>query len=269
MKLILPSPLRSARQWFSAGLCTPFFKLPELTYLVAFTLTRQYRKLNLNDVQLQKLEQNFLQGARHYSARWGQAFCSAFGVDIQVETRLSQPIMQNERVLYVLLNQQSILEIPVLCSFFHPQRSLPYGFVFQNIEFALLPFVGWNSALVGIVIRRGVRQSTQAGVNQLLTRMKIFNDSFYVSVEGQRSQNGQLNQFKKGAAIMAIESQSDIVPISFENAGQLWPYGHWQIRSGQVKIILHDRISTKGLTLSDKDLLTRQLREIAEKELQR
>jgi len=72
-----------------------------------------------------------------------------------------------------------------------------------------------------------------------------------------------------GAAIMAIQTKIDIIPMTFENIGQLWPYGQWHIRSGQMKIILHDRISKKDLTLNDKEILTQKLRNIAEIEFKR
>ena len=148
-------------------------------------------------------------------------------------------------------------------------RLLPHYFLFQNIEFALLPFFGWNPATTGVVIRRESKQSTRAGVQRLLERAKTFNDSFFISIEGQRSKDGLLSPYKKGAAIIAIESKSDIIPVTFKHVGQLWPYGQWRLRPGQVKVVLHERISTQGLTLTDKDMLTQRLRTIAELEGQR
>jgi len=281
MKLISslppPSAVLSAKRWLVAGFYTVLYKLPELTHLFAFTIVRHFRKSRTSNERLLHLERHFLTRAESYHHQWGHTFCSTFGINVQIESRLKVNVSSNEHVLFVHLNQQSILEQPVAaiacgdlnkckkCCF--KTRLLPTYFIFQNIEFSLLPFFGWNVGLIGVVIRRGNKQSIHAGVQRLLQRMNKFNDNFLISIEGQRSKDGRLNTYKMGAATIAIQTKSDIIPISFENVGQLWPYGEWRIRSGQVKIIIHDRISTKEFTLDDKEILTQKLRNIAETEL--
>ncbi len=177
------------------------------------------------------------------------------------------------------MNQESILIIPALAVISSDlskckkcrinKRFLPTYFLFQNIEFTLLPFFGSNSGLTVVVIRRGNKQSKRAGLQCFIQRVNTFNDTFTMSIEGQRSKDGHLNAYRMGAAIMAIQTKIDIIPMTFENIGQLWPYGQWRIRPGQMKIILHDRISTKDLTLNDKEILTQKLRNIAEIEFKR
>ena len=269
--LPLPSVWRSVQQWISAGFYTAVYGLPEFSHLLAFNLVRQFRKSQMQNGLLRQLERHFLSRAVAYRHRWARAFCSTFGIHVQLENRLGTVIPPQDRIIFVQLNQESMLEQPafVLIAAHPSQHPLPHCFAFQNIEFALLPFFGWNLALPGVVIRRGSKKSTRAGVQRLLQRAKTFNDSFWISVEGQRSKDGQLSTYKKGAAIIAIESKSDIIPISFENVGQLWPYGHWQLRPGHVKVIVHERILTEGLTLNDKDVLTQRLRTLGEMEARR
>jgi len=283
MKLISPLPppsvFLSAKQWFVAGFYTVLYKLPELTHLFAFTVVRHFRKSRVSNERLLHLERHFLTRAESYHHRWGHAFCSSFGINVQVESRIKMDVSSNEHVLLVLLNQESILLGPAVAVISGDlskckkcrinERFLPTYFVFQNIEFTLLPFFGSNSGLTGVVIRRGNKQSKRAGLQRLIQQMNTFNDTFTISIEGQRNKDGHLNTYRMGAAIIAIQTKSDIIPMTFENMGQLWPYGQWRIRSGQIKIILHDRISTKNLTLNDKEILTQKLRNIAEIEFKR
>ncbi len=77
--------------------------------------------------------------------------------------------------------------------------------------------------------------------------MKTFDDKLVICIEGRRRKDGRLNAYKMDAAIIAI-------------------YGHCRIRSGQVKVVIHDRILTKELTLDNKENLTKKLRNLAERE---
>ena len=271
-----PGFMLSMKRWLLASSYTIVYGVPELLHLTAFTLLRRLRTHRPYNERLISLEHKFLNRADSYLHSWSHLFCSIFNITVHVEKRYDK-VSSNERLLVVVLNQQSLLEGAIRsmitsdlakCSICPTnERLLPHLFTFQNIEFAMLPFIGWNRALTGVVIRRGYTASTQAGLKKVIDRMRTFNDSFYISVEGKRSQDGKLNAYKKGAAIMAIESQCDILPITFHNAGNLWPYGEWRIRSGHAKIVLHKVISTKGMTILDKDKLTQKLRNIAESEL--
>ena len=67
---------------------------------------------------------------------------------------------------------------------------------------------------------------------------------------------------------MAIRSQAYVLPLILIGARELLPYGSWKVKSGHVKVIFVDPISTRGLTMADRHRLTAALRRIAEKTLQ-
>lgn len=46
--------------------------------------------------------------------------------------------------------------------------------------------------------------------------------------EGQRSFDGQLQEFKKGAAILATELNLPIVPVALDGAHLIWPRKSWR-----------------------------------------
>ena len=54
--------------------------------------------------------------------------------------------------------------------------------------------------------------------------------------EGERSFDGHLHEFKKGAAILATELNLPILPVALDGAHKVWPRGTWRIRPAKVKI---------------------------------
>ncbi len=54
--------------------------------------------------------------------------------------------------------------------------------------------------------------------------------------EGQRSFDGKLHEFKKGAAVLATELNLPIVPVALDGAYGIWPRSSWRIRFAKVKI---------------------------------
>ena len=54
--------------------------------------------------------------------------------------------------------------------------------------------------------------------------------------EGERSFDGVLHPFKKGAAILATELGVPIVPVTVDGAWRVWPRDSWRIRPAKVRI---------------------------------
>jgi len=54
--------------------------------------------------------------------------------------------------------------------------------------------------------------------------------------EGGRSFDGELMEFKKGAAILARELSVPVVPAAIVGAYEVWPRGSNRIRPGKVRI---------------------------------
>ena len=89
-----------------------------------------------------------------------------------------------------------------------------------------------------------------------------------MSIEGQRSLDGRLSPYKKGAAVIAIDAQCDIVPFMTHGEYLLWPRGAWTVLDGgTIDVKVYPRISTAGLTYADRDQLTEQLKSLAEAEI--
>lgn len=94
--------------------------------------------------------------------------------------------------------------------------------------------------------------------------------SVFLFPEGTISSYGKLRGFKNGAFKLAIEKQVPIVPITFlnnwkilQNGGFFKSYG----RSGICKIVVHEPISTVGMTENDLIYLRTKVHEIIQNEL--
>ncbi len=80
----------------------------------------------------------------------------------------------------------------------------------------------------------------------------------------------ELGPFKKGAFRLAIEMQVPIVPITFLDNWKLFPDGTHErmlVRPGLSRIIVHEPISTAGLTENDVNSLSDRVKGIIRAEL--
>ena len=231
------STLRALGQWAYAGASAAAFLGPAtaLARLSPVTALRLYRRW-----------------ARHQSRR--------LGIEIVVENRSGY---DGERgVLFVDLHQQTLLSVLT-----YPQV-LPYrASLIVNVEFAVLPLVGWLSLSLGAVpIVRQKPEQAKAAMDGVVDRLKA-GESFGMSIEGVRSRDGGLSPYKKGPAVLAIAAQCDIIPFMSFGEWPLWPRGEWRVRPGRVECVAYEPISTKGLTYEDRDALVARLRRLAESEL--
>ena len=70
--------------------------------------------------------------------------------------------------------------------------------------------------------------------------------------EGERAFDGELHNFKKGAAILATELDLPIVPVALDGLQNVWARKSWRIRAAKVKI-------TIGKAFYAKEVVSRRL----------
>jgi len=58
----------------------------------------------------------------------------------------------------------------------------------------------------------------------------------HIYPEGERGFDGDLHEFKKGAAILATELDLPIVPVALDGLYKVWPRRSWRIRLAKVKV---------------------------------
>jgi 1-acyl-sn-glycerol-3-phosphate acyltransferase len=85
--------------------------------------------------------------------------------------------------------------------------------------------------------------------------------SILIFPEGGRSINGVLQDFKEGAAYIAIKAGVPVVPVTMVGTRRILAMGTMTFHSGAVKVRISDPIPTAGMTLHDRRELTARIRE--------
>jgi 1-acyl-sn-glycerol-3-phosphate acyltransferase len=86
--------------------------------------------------------------------------------------------------------------------------------------------------------------------------------SVLVFPEGGRSAAGAgLQEFKEGAAYIAIKAGVPVVPLSIEGTGPVLPRGSAKVKPGNVLLKAGEPVPTAGMGLQDRGRLTAEIRE--------
>lgn len=151
---------------------------------------------------------------------------------------------------------------------------LTYGYLKQNIKWVQkyqlrkIPFVGKASEIAGHVF---VDSSSTKAMTQTIDKAErelAEGVSMVIFPEGQRTYTGKMERFKRGAYVIATQMQLPIVPITLNG-----PYDVLKIHSKKMnfgkklEIVVHDPISTKGMTEADIPDLIEESRKVIEADL--
>lgn len=73
--------------------------------------------------------------------------------------------------------------------------------------------------------------------------------------EGQRSFDGQLLEFKKGAAILASEIMVPIVPVAIDGTYRIWPRNASRLRFAKVKLRFGNPIDPREFVAEEEEVV--------------
>jgi len=154
-------------------------------------------------------------------------------------------------------NHVSYMDTPVLLT------HIPLNFRFlAKQELFSIPFIGGHLKRAGNISvplddpRAALKVLSAAG-----KAMKERGQSMLVFPEGGRSETGDLQEFKDGAAYLAIKGGVPVVPVTLVGIGNVLPIHSGHIRPGKVTLRIGDPITTEGLKPADREAVTRQLYE--------
>ena len=157
-------------------------------------------------------------------------FCKLF---MRLEVHGLENLRGRERPFLICPNHQSFLDPFVLSS------NYPFE-LFRNIfhvgasEFfsnALMRFIAKMLNVVPVNPDAELMRAMKAGAIGL-KHGKVLN----IYPEGERAFDGELHNFKKGAAILASELDLPIFPVAIDGLYKVWPRHSWRIRPAKVKI---------------------------------
>lgn len=169
-------------------------------------------------------------------------FCRIF---MRLEVRGLENLQKMEKPFLICPNHQSFLDAFVLSSVY------PFG-VFRHIfhvgtsgifKGRIMTFVARILNIVPIDPDAQLMRAMRAGAIGL-KQGKILN----IYPEGERAFDGNLHEFKKGAAILAAELGLPILPVAIDGMQNVWPRGSRRIRPAKVRIRFGESFNAADLT---------------------
>lgn len=137
---------------------------------------------------------------------------------------------------------------------------IPFYFVAKK-ELEAIPFFGpaWKAA-GHVSIDRSNRQSALASLQRAGERVRRDGGTVVIFPEGTRSHDGQLQPFKRGAFVLAVEAALPVVPVAVVGSREVMPAGEWRIRRGQIVLRCGAPIATAEYDAQSVDRLSERVR---------
>jgi len=124
------------------------------------------------------------------------------------------------------------------------------------------PIAGQAFTLAHFIrVNRGARDSAIASVEKATEALKS-GQSFLIYPEGTRSPDGRLQEFKKGAVVMAITAGVPIVPMVCSGAHRVMEKRSLVIHPGEILVEFLQPIDASKYSLEERDDLNEHVRQV-------
>lgn len=185
--------------------------------------------------------------------RWARWILWATGARVDV---YGVENLSDERAQIIASNHVSWYDVLALAAC-TPKR---YRFVAKK-ELARVPLWGHAWVAAGHVsVDRTDRQSAVASLDQAARTIREDNSSIIIFPEGTRSATGELQSFKKGAFVLALDNGIDIVPAGVSGTHHIMSRNSWRVRSGRITIRFGPPIHTADFDIRHRDELMAHVR---------
>jgi 1-acyl-sn-glycerol-3-phosphate acyltransferase len=183
---------------------------------------------------------------------WGRALLGVNGLRVRVEGM--EHLAPGQSYVFAS-NHISFADIWVL--FAHLPGSV--RFVAKKELFSIPVFGQALRARGEIPINRTNLRDAFAAYDEAAERIRS-GLSAIVFVEGTRSRDGKLHDFKKGPFVLAIRSGVPVVPVFIEGTFEALPPGGWYVRRRPITLSIGSPISTEGLSFEEREALMTRTR---------
>ena len=184
---------------------------------------------------------------------WGRILCWLAGVRVRVEGLAH---IEQDKTYIFAGNHVSQYDI------FSFQGYFPHDFRWiAKKELFRIPVFGLAMHRIGYIpIDRSHGRQALKSLDDAARRIAA-GSSVLIFPEGTRSADGQLQEFKTGAVLLAIKAGVPIVPIGFNGSYRVLPKGRLLPDSGEIVIRIGAPIATEQYKSADKQVLAENLRE--------
>lgn len=186
---------------------------------------------------------------------WGKVQMAMLGVglDLHGSEHLDRP-----GPAILLFNHQSIFDLLIVSSIW-PENAV----VLYKQEFHKIPIIGrMLRAMDMLAIDRSDHQRAVATMAEAATRIREKNMKVMISPEGTRSRTDGLQQFKRGAFHLAIDTRAPMIPVVLQGVRKVMHPGSLLSRGGTIRIDVLEPIDTTDWTVENIDQYVRDIRAI-------
>jgi len=182
---------------------------------------------------------------------WGRICLKLAGLKLQVEG--TENISTHGPAIYVS-NHQSNFDIPI----FYAGLPIQFRWLAKQ-ELFRVPLFGLAMKRCGyIAIDRSDRRKAMHSLNEAAHKIKS-GTSVIIFPEGTRTDDGQVQPFKKGALVIAAKAQVPIIPVAITGSYQVQPKGTWLVGRAALKLTFFQPVATENLRVSDVEQLTENI----------
>jgi 1-acyl-sn-glycerol-3-phosphate acyltransferase len=207
-----------------------------------------------------------ISGETEFSERvlraWARRFLRVAGARVIVRREAE---LDPDRSYVFVSNHTSNLDVAAILSVNdHPMRFI------AKKELSRIPLFGWAARRMGhVFIDRKDRGGATKAIRERIGR-GLRGASLFFFAEGTRAVADELLPFKKGAAVAALETHLDCVPIAVAGArAVLKPKGLSLFQPGTVAVVFGEPIPSSRHALDRRDELVAEQRTAVENALRR
>ncbi len=189
------------------------------------------------------------------SARfWARGILKVAGVPVTVEGSENLDV---DGAVIIVSNHESWFDVFALTGW------LPIDVRFlAKRELSGIPIFGRAWRVCGhISIDRQDRASAVESLAEAGRKIRDQGLHMVLFAEGTRSARGELQPFKKGPFVLAIEGQVPIVPVGIVGTRPVMPKGSYRIGRGEISVRIGEPIDVSGMEHSHRDHLRKMARD--------
>ncbi len=168
--------------------------------------------------------------------------------------------IQPGRPYIFVSNHQSLFDIPLMMGYIPRQIRM-----IHKKELLWAPFLGFTLLVMRFIsIDRGNREKAIVSLQRAADKIRK-GVNIVIFAEGTRSLDGEIAPLKKGAFLLAINSQVDIIPVTISGTINIMHKYSGYSNVGfkkPVHMIIDEPISTTGITAEDRDALKNRVEQV-------
>jgi 1-acyl-sn-glycerol-3-phosphate acyltransferase len=195
----------------------------------------------------------FLAGERPFSEAvlrfWCRLVLAVAGARV-VTKRVAE--LDPKKSYVFVCNHTSNMDVPAVLAV----TPTPLRFIAKR-ELSLVPFFGQAARRMGhVFIDRKDSHGAAKAIRARIGRGFDTGVALFFFAEGTRATTEELLPFKKGAAVAALDTQLDVVPVAVAGARSvLLPKGLSLFRPGKIAVVFGSPIAIAGHSYDDRDAL--------------